>query len=421
VPDARSDWRTVPSCEIRQTKMHLTDVIVFSASALRGHRLRTWLSMLGVAIGVASVVLLTSLGEGARQYVIEEFASLGTNMLIVIPGKIETTGGIPAFGATPRDLTLGDMEEIQKRLPEVQQIAPLVPGQATIRYATRRRDVTVVGTTHELQGVRNLHINIGRYLPPGDTERGAHVCVIGPRIQRELFPGTNPLGEILRIGDERYRVIGVTAPRGMSLGMDLDDVVHIPVIRALKMFNREGVFRLLIGTRSHDEPERLKKAVTEILIERHDGVEDVTLITQDSVISTFGRILAILTAVLVGIAAISLSVAGIGIMNVMLVSVSERTREIGLLKSIGASPGQVLAAFLVEAAILSTMGGAAGLLVAFTVTWLLRRAYPSFPMEAPVWAVLASILVSISVGMIFGALPARRASRLDPVAALARR
>ncbi len=401
--------------------MFISDLILFSAGAIRKHRLRTVLSILGVAIGVASVILLTSLGEGARQYVIEEFAALGTNILIILPGKIETTGMAPFIGGTPHEITIEDIQALRRQIPGVRNIAPIVPGMATVRFGEKSRDITVAGTTSEMQGVRKLHINIGRFLPPGELDRGQHVCVIGPKVQAELFAGTNPLGEILRIGDERFRVIGVMAPRGMSLGMDLDDVVFVPVIRAMKMFNREGLFRVLIGTYSYQDISRLRAAVLAFMKQRHDGVEDVTALTQDSVISTFGRILTILTAVLVGIAAISLSVAGIGIMNVMLVSVSERTREIGLLKAVGVSSSQILGAFLVEAAVLSTSGGAVGLAVAFSLTRVMRVLYPSFPIEPPVWAVLSAILVSISVGMIFGALPARRASRLDPVAALAKR
>ncbi|HJW13941.1 MAG TPA: ABC transporter permease [Thermoanaerobaculia bacterium] len=401
--------------------MRFRDLLAFSAGALRGHRLRTGLSLAGVAIGVASVILLTSLGEGARLYVTGEFASLGSNLLILFPGKTETTGMSPFVTGAPHDLTLDDAEAIARRVRQARRVAPVVFGLATARFGDRGRDIGVWGATAEMLGVRKIRLATGQYLPAGDVERGQRVCVIGAKVKEELFAGANPLGELLRLGNERFRVIGVMAPRGTSIGVDFDEMVHIPVSRGMKMFNKTTLFRVLIEVSSHEEIPAARAAVIELVKERHGGVEDVTVWTQDAVVSTFSRILALLTATLAGIAAISLTVAGVGIMNVMLVSVSERTREIGLLKAIGATGGQVVAAFLVEAAILSTAGGAAGLAVAFGLTRLLRALYPSFPVQPPDWAVGAAVLVSVGVGLLFGAMPAKRAARLDPIAALARR
>ena len=397
------------------------DLVGFSVRALRGHRLRTGLSLAGVAIGVASVVLLTSLGEGARLYVTGEFANLGTNLLIALPGKTETSGVTPFVTGAPHDLTLDDAEAVARRVRSVRRLAPLTRGTAPASWGERRRDVTVAGTTTDFFAVRNVALQTGSFLPSGEAAREQRVCVIGSTVRRELFGAGNPLGEWLRLADERFRVVGVLAPRGMSIGMDMDDMVYVPVGRAMKMFNQSGVFRLLIEVRSHDEIPAAQESVRRVLMERHDGEDDVTMLTQDSVLATFGRILALLTAALAGIAAISLTVAGIGIMNVMLVSVSERTREIGLLKAVGVTARQVVAVFLVEAALLSTAGGVVGLAVAFAGTGLLRSLYPSFPAQPPSWAVGAALLVSISVGLAFGAAPARRAARLDPVVALARR
>jgi len=401
--------------------MSLRDLLAFSAGALRGHRLRTGLSLLGVAIGVASVVLLTSLGEGARLYVTGEFASLGTNLLIVLPGKTETAGVTPFLTGAPHDLTLDDSEAIARRVRSVRSVAPLSRGTAPARRGERRRDVTVTGTTAEFLGVRKMTLQTGRFLPGLGTGREPHVCVLGAKVRAELFGAANPLGEIVRLGDERYRVIGVLAPRGISLGMDMDDMVYVPVGRAMKMFNQTGLFRLLVEVRSHEEIAAAEEAVRRVVAERHDGEDDVTILTQDSVLASFGRILAILTAALVGIAAISLTVAGLGIMNVMLVSVAERTREIGLLKALGVTRRQIVSVFLVEAAVLSSAGGAVGLAVAFAGAGLLRGLYPSFPVQPPSWAVAAAVLVSVSVGLVFGAAPARRAAGMDPIVALARR
>lgn len=401
--------------------MTVRDLVAFSAGALRGHRLRTGLSLLGVAIGVASVVLLTSLGEGARLYVTGEFSSLGSNLLILFPGKTETTGMSPFVAGATHDLTLDDAEAIARRVRQARRVAPLVFGGATAQFGGRRRDAGVWGATSGMQEVRKIRLRVGRYLPAGDASRGQPVCVIGETIRQELFGAASPLGEVLRLGDERFRVIGVMAARGMSMGVDLDEMVHVPVSRAMKMFNKTSLFRVLVEVSSHEEISAARQSVLDLMKQRHQGVEDVTVWTQDSVLATFSRILALLTAALAGIAGISLTVAGVGIMNVMLVSVSERTREIGLLKAIGVTGRQVVAAFLVEAAILSTAGGVAGLSAAFGLTRLLRALFPSFPARAPAWAVAAAIGVSVAVGLLFGALPARRASRLDPIAALARR
>jgi putative ABC transport system permease protein len=404
---------------LTSTNMRLADLLRYASGGIRGHRLRTSLSLLGVAIGVGSVILLTSLGEGARQYIIGEFASLGSNLLIIIPGKTETAGLAPLVSTAPHDLTRQDAEALLARVPSIRRVAPLVAGTAPVRAGERSREVTVVGTTREMLDIRHLKMSAGRFLPAGEPD--AAVCVLGTRVQRELFPGENPLGKLVRIGDWRFRVIGVIAPRGTSIGMDLDEVVEIPVDSSLKLFNRSSLFRILAEVHSHDEIEPARAAALRVLRERHAGLEDVTILTQDSVLATFSNILKALTAALAGIAAISLAVAGLGIMNVMLVSVTERTREIGLLKAVGVTQGQIIAVFLVEAAALATVGGCLGLVAGLAAGRVLQHIYPEFPFQPPFWAILAALAVSSSVGLIFGILPARNAARLDPVTALMRR
>ena len=399
--------------------MRLTDLLRFAGGGLRSHRLRTFLSLLGVSIGVASVILLTSLGEGARLFITGEFASLGSNLLIFVPGKTETAGLAPLVSTAPHDLTLEDARALSLRVPALRRVAPLVVGTAPVRSGERSREVTVVGTTREMLEIRHLKMSIGRFLPADQPD--AAVCVIGARVQRELFPDENPLGKLVRIGEWRFRVIGVIAPRGTSIGMDLDEVVEIPVHTGLRLFNRSSLFRILAEVGSHDEIDRARSRVIEVLKERHAGEEDVTVLTQDAVLSTFDQILRALTAALVGIAAISLGVAGLGIMNVMLVSVSERTAEIGLLKAVGVTQAQVVAVFLVESAILATAGGVLGFLAGVGAGHLIQQFYTEFPIQPPAWGIPAALGVSCSVGLIFGILPARNASRLDPVMALMRR
>jgi len=401
--------------------MSAFDLLRFAWGALKGHRLRTSLTLLGMAIGVGAVILLTALGEGARGYVTNEFMALGSNLLIVLPGKTETTGNAPILGGTARPLTLEDCEAIQRRVPRVRRLAPLSVGSARVGFRDKRREVTVLGSTPDLLPVRHLQIGIGRFLPDGELDRGAPVVVIGRTVQGELFGTENPLGQAIRIGDWRFRVIGVMAAKGQSLGINMDDVVIVPVSSSLRLFNQPSLFRILIEVGAHSEIDAARRDVMRVLRERHDNEEDVTVLTQDSVLGAFNRILGALTLALAGIAAISLSVAGIGIMNVMLVSVSERTPEVGLLKALGAPPRQILKAFLVEAVLLSAVGGLLGLLIGYAGSAVLSQAFPALPAHPPGWAVAAALLVSLAAGALFGVLPARRAARLDPVVALAGR
>jgi len=400
--------------------MSLADLMRFALGALSGHRLRTGLSMLGVAIGIAAVIMLTALGEGARRYVIDQFASLGTNLLIVLPGRVETTGGFPGFGGVPNDLTLADAEALRRQVHQARYVVPLSMGVETVSYGEKSRQVPVMGSTHELLKTRDLKMGSGRFLPAGDWDRGSPVVVLGPKLAKELFGRQSPIGQVLRIGGWRMRVIGVLGVQGLRMGVDFDDMAVVPVATGMRMLNRSSLFRVLLKVNSHEEMEAAGHRVLEILIERHDE-EDVTLITQDAVIATFSAIIGVLTLALGGIAAISLTVAGIGIMNVMLVSVSERTEEIGLLKALGVRSGQIMAVFLAEALLLSSLGGLAGLAVGWGVVYLAVRLWPVVPAAPPVWAVLAALGISVGVGGVFGVLPARRATRLDPVASLARR
>ncbi len=375
-----------------------------------------------MAIGVAAVVTLTALGEGARRYVIDQFASIGTNLLIVVPGKTETTGIPGMVGGTANDITLEDAEAVARQIPEVDQVAPLVVGTDDVAYGARRRQVAVVGSTKEFEKIRKLSVVRGDFLPTDEMQRGRSVAVLGLKVAQELFPGgEEPVGKIVRIGGWRMRVIGVLAPRGVQLGMNVDDMVLVPVGTAMKMFDRRSLFRIFVQVRGTADLERAKRKVVRLFITRHDGEEDVTVLTQDAVVATFSQILAALTLAVGAIAAISLTVAGIGIMNVMLVAVAERTREIGLLRAVGVGRRQVLTVFLTEAALLSAAGGLFGLAVGWTAVEILVKIFPALPASPPPWAVITALALSFGVGLLFGWLPARRAARLDPVLALASR
>jgi putative ABC transport system permease protein len=376
--------------------------------------------LLAMGIGVAAVMVLTALGEGARRYVTGEFASLGTNLVIVIPGRSETTGASPALfaGETPRDLTVADAAALT-RSALVSRVAPIMVGSAAASYGSRTREVPVIGSTADMLEVRHWKLAAGGFLPRGDWGRGATVCVIGEKIRRELFGAGPAVGQWLRIGDWRFRVVGVLASEGRSIGVDVQELVVIPVASAEALFNSQALFRVLVEARSREAMPRVTQWVLDTLRERHQGEEDVTVITQDAVLATFDRIFQALTMTLGGIAAISLGVAGILIMNVMLVAVSQRTAEIGLLKALGADRRQIILLFLVEAVLLSVLGAVVGMLAGAAGSWGLGRIYPALDVVAPGWAIGAAAAVAIITGLVFGIMPARRAAQLDPIRALA--
>ena len=402
--------------------MRPPDLLRFARDAATGNPLRTALLVLAMSIGVAAVVVLTALGDGARRYVVDQFSSLGTNLVIVLPGRSETGGFNPgnAITSTPRDLTIDDAESLQ-RARSVRRVAPLAVGTSEISYGGRLREVMVAGTTSNYIDVRTLKLAQGRFLSAGDWRRGASEAVIGAKIRDELFGVEPALGKLVRVGDRRFRVVGIMASTGQGLGMNTDEIVLIPVALAQAMFNSNTLFRILVEANSREAIEPAKAQVAEILKVRHEGEEDVTVITQDAVLATFDKLLGALTLAVAGIAAISLAVAGILVMNVMLVSVTQRTAEIGLLKALGATGATIRTAFLTEAAMLSLGGALLGYLLGQAGAFVLRQLYPAFPAYPPDWAVLAGLGTALATGILFGVLPARRAARLDPVQSLAKR
>jgi putative ABC transport system permease protein len=399
----------------------LDDLVAFTGRSLQGFRFRTLLLLLAMSIGVASVILLTSLGEASRRYILNEFTELGTHLLVVLPGRSETTGKAPpAIGTTPRDLTLADAVALY-RSPAVRHVAPLLLGRAPAYHGGREREIDVLGSTRELAFVRQLQVIQGEFIPPGDPTRGTAVCVLGQGVKNELF-GTRPaLGEWIRLSDRRFRVIGVLGEKGTSIGIDFNEVVIVPIASTQILFNRSSLLRILVEAKSREQVPRAEDDLINILRARHDGEEDVTVVVQDAVLSTFDRIFQALTLTVGGIAAVSLAVAGILIMNVMLVSVYQRTAEIGLMKAIGARNDQILAIFLAESALLSLAGATLGLLLSLAIAWLTTQFLPDFPLHLPLWAFASAMAMAMATGLLFGIAPARRAAGLDPVWALTRR
>lgn len=402
--------------------MRRFDTLRFAAAAALGSPLRASLLVLAMAIGVAAVVVLTALGDGARRYVMAEFSSLGSNLVIVLPGRSQTGGFSPgnAITNTVRDLTVADAQALL-RAPAIKSVAPLVVGTSEINAGGKLREVMITGTTAQFIEVRHLAIAQGEFLPSEDWFHGSPVVILGAKVREDLFGTESALGQRVRLGDRRFRVIGTLAASGKGLGMNTDELAIIPVALAQAMFNTNTLFRILIEARDRGAIEAASRQATEILKARHDGEEDVTVITQDAVLSTFDRLLGALTMGVAGIAAISLAVAGILVMNVMLVSVTQRTSEIGLLKALGASAAVIRQVFLTEAALLSVAGALVGYGLGQLGALLVRYFYPAFPAYPPQWAVLAGLATALGTGILFGVLPARRAAKLDPVVALAKR
>jgi len=398
--------------------MSFRDLFRFALSAVLQNRRRSGLSLVGVVIGVVAVLSLTAIGEGALRYVTSQFASLGSSIVNVSPGKNETTGGMPhGIGGVPNDLTLQDAIVIERRVQSIRAAVPVSVSTEVVSHLQRARRGPVVGATADFERLQQLDLATGSFLPESELDRGASVVVLGQTVARELFDEANPLGATVRIGSWRMRVIGVLRGRGQQLGMDVDEVVFIPIAASMRMANKRSVSRIMLELWPRADQGAVIEQVKQLLIARHDE-EDFTLISQDAVLSSLSSILGLLTLVVAGIASVSLAVAGIGIMNVMLVSVSERRDEVGLLKAVGANQRQILFIFLLEAALLSSAGGLLGLTIGTLLVAIGNLAYPTVDLVAPVWAVVSVIALSLGTGILFGVLPAWRASRLDPVAAL---
>ncbi|HLE65792.1 MAG TPA: ABC transporter permease [Burkholderiales bacterium] len=402
--------------------MRFADLLAFAWQVVRGYPTRTLLILLAMGIGVAAVVAVSSIGEGARLYVINQFGSLGTYLVVVLPGRSETAGAMPGvlLGKTPRDLTIDDALSL-KRSPAIRRLAPLIVGAGDVRVGARSRETPVLGTTAELLEIRHMKMAQGQFLPAGDPRHSQPVCVVGAKVAAELFGARGALGEWLRIGDRRFRVVGVLAVQGESLGFNTDEIVIVPLAAAQALFNTEALFRILVEAKSRESIAPAKADIEEIVRERHEGKRDVTVITQDAVLATFDRILRALTLAVGGLAAISLAVAGILVMNVMLIAVAQRRSEIGLLKALGATGGQIRLVFFTEAVLLALGGAAFGLAAGKIGQILIGQIYPAIPFTPPWWAVLAAPLTAIGTAVLFAVAPARRAARLDPVRALSRR
>ncbi len=397
--------------------MGTLDLFRFVVGSLAGHRLRSVLSALGVAIGVAAVVLLTSLGEGTRRYIVGQFSQFGTDLVAVNPGKIKTLGIPGVLGGTTHRLTIDDAEAL-RRVPGVAAVVPTTFGQARVEAGGRGRSVYIYGVTHEMSAVWKIGVAQGSFLPELDPHRRGNFAVLGAKLARELFGTDSPLGRRVRVGGASLLVIGVMEPKGQLLGFDLDDCAFMPVATAMDLFNQVELFEIDILARSTAAIPGVVAGITSVLTARHRGNDDFTVTTQTEMLDTFGRIIGIVTVAVTAIAGISLFVGAIGILTIMWISVHERTGEIGLLRALGVTERGVERLFLWEATVLAAAGGLAGAGFGLAVQGLARAFVPGLPLATPPEAVAAALAMSLAVGVAAGVIPARRAAALDPVEAL---
>jgi putative ABC transport system permease protein len=398
--------------------MDVIEVLKMSRTTILINKTRSFLTVLGVVIGVTAVILMVSIGEGARKYIRDEFTGLGSNILVVVPGKTSSEGGPHMGTSAVRKLVYGDAELIKRRSRYIESSIPVVVGTSLIKYISKSRYTYVEGVSEEFFRVRNLSVDSGRFFTKTDVEARRRVCVIGRTVKREILGEINPLGRLITIGETKFRVIGLMAPKGVTLGFDFDDLVFIPVTTAMELFDTDSLFNITVKVRSEKEIPLAKEDIRRTLLKKHAGEEDFTILSQDEMLSVMERILKIMTAVLAGIASISLLVGGVGIMNIMLVSVKERTREIGLRKAIGAKNRDILFQFLAEAVVLSLVGGIMGILIGVVLTWMIPLFVSYLPTRLSGWSVIMAFSFSVFVGIFFGVYPAKKAAGLDPIIAL---
>ena len=396
--------------------MRTSDQLHFITTSIRAKPLQSFLTGLGIAVGIAAVILLTSMGEGLQRFVVAEFTQFGANLIAINPGKVTTMGTPLGVLGSERLLTLEDTEAL-RRLPQAEAVVPMVQGNVEVRAEGRTRRITLYGVGAEMDRAFRMQVGSGRFLPPDDPRLARPFVVLGDKVARELFPGQNPLGRRVQIGNQPGRVLGVMEHKGQILGFDMDDTVYIPAVRALDLFDREGLMEIDVLYRDGYQAEEVVAAIRRILVNRH-GQEDFTITTQQQMLDVLGSVLSMLTVAVGALGGLSLLVGSVGIFTIMTIAVRERTAEIGLLRAVGASQQHILLLFLLEGTVLAGLGGAAGLVTGFCLAALIQAFVPLLPVHTPWSFVFFAEILSMVIGVVAGIIPARQAARLDPVEAL---
>jgi putative ABC transport system permease protein len=401
--------------------MFLGEAFRIAVEAIRAQKMRSALTMLGMAIGVFAVVTLVSLGNGAKNYVLGEFESMGSNFLIIQPGKTDKKSTMgPPMGSAKRKMTLQDVAALERRAINLDAVSGLVLSSGQLRYDESILNLTILGVNEQFPRIITLNAGDGSFFQREESESGRRVIVIGSSVSKKLFGDELALGKSVKLNQTPFKVVCVLAPMGNKLGLDLDEIALIPVTSALRVFNEDKLFGIRAKASSKISTDDAVAEITDILKERRRGEEDFTILTQQAMTQTLDGILNMLSYVLGGIASISMLVGGVGIMNIMLVTVTERTAEVGIRRAVGARKRDILMQFLTEALLLSALSGLIGLIIALTLTHGARYLYPSFDMRPPYWIVAAAFLFSVSIGVFFGVWPARKAANIEALDALRR-
>lgn len=396
--------------------MQLRDIILLTTRSVSSQKTRSFLTALGIAIGIAAVVLLTSIGGGMQRFVLAEFTQFGTNLIGINPGKATTAGASIGVFGTERPLTIDDAIALRK-LRDVEAVVSFVQGNAEVESSHRQRRTTVYGMDGNMPLAYRAEVALGKFYLDENPSSPRAVAVLGSKLRTELYGNSNPLDQHIRIGGDRYRIIGVFAPKGQILGVDLDDAVYIPAARAQEMFNRDGLLEIDLLYREGANVDTVVANVKRLLTARH-GRDDITITTQQQMLNILGSILSILTFAVAGLGGISLLVGSVGIFTIMTIAVNERIAEVGLLRALGGKRHQVMTLFLGEAVVLAALGGFVGLVVGIGGAKLLTFFLPALPVHISWDYLIAAELLAIVIGVIAGVLPARRAARLDPIEAL---
>lgn len=396
--------------------MNIHDFTRLTLSSVLEKRARTLLTTLGIAIGIASVVLLTSIGEGINRFVITQFTQFGTTLIQIQPGKTTTMGGSIGAINTVRPLSINDSLALA-RLPYIEATVSFTMGNAQVEANQRQRRTTIYGTSPDFPEAFSFFVALGSFLPEDDQHAPRPTAVLGSKMRNELFGDANPLGSFIRIGGSRFRVVGVMESKGQMLGFDLDDTVYLPTARAMELFGQESLLEIDLLYAEDAPVNEVVANVKRLLLDRH-GADDVTITTQQQMIDVLGSILGVLTTAVAGLGAISLLVGGIGILTIMTIAVAERSNEIGLLRALGATRHQILGLFLGEAVILAAIGGITGLVIGIGGAQLLNWIIPALPVKTSLPYILLSEAVALTIGLLAGVLPALHAARMMPVDAL---
>ncbi|NBD16700.1 MAG: FtsX-like permease family protein [Cyanobacteria bacterium] len=402
--------------------MQLIETIRMATATLTANKLRSSLTMLGIVIGNASVIAMVGIGQGAQELAKNEFQSLGPNTLFITPGSREerqTTFDLP------QTLVYEDAKAIAEQVPSIEGVAPQISSNEVITYQDKNSSDSVFGVTPEFLSVRSFEIDKGRFLREMDLDKNSRVAVLGSEIAEQFFGLDNPIGKQIRVKNSSFKVIGVMEPKGAFLGNNQDDTVYIPlttmanqIVGSRSVYGMNLTF-IAVSAKNESSIRAAQFQIENLLRLRHNltGENDFTVQTQQDILNIVGTVTGGLTAMLAAIAGISLLVGGIGVMNIMLVSVSERTQEIGLRKALGAREKDILTQFLIEATVLAVLGGFFGTVIGGGIVIVAGSISP-LPAQISVPAVIVAVSVSAGIGLSFGVIPARQAAKLDPIVAL---